>query len=428
MFVVLTRSVVRVRAWQAHPLSTAARTPTIHQRLAITQNFRARPMLRHHRQTNTRLFATFPDDASSSPCVSNMENLYTEWTLEHDQLLWKHHHESTTAELAALLGRGLRGVESRLEKLNDVDSAAYERLFANNKQQIGNTGKNKRQTIADDDGLVKKEKLVPAGEVLRRIQWDYTLSSSDFSILHYDRVEDAVMETPLDAPNDTIQGSGELLIDALPEHRIVAIKYKEQTVWDREQRMDLFFAVPGIESIVAGYDEWKRNRDAQEDWMRLRRAQVDAFSESMLGLERYHEFWAMCETLESNLEDHEVGFSVKKETETFVQSSMHLFHQSYCEMAGVPPDANQKHKHDLEIVEMLSEIAAVSPNEDFRTCVLDELQFFLCRLEGKPMPKSINTINNLPLPEISEDDIAETFVKGGGSGGQKVNKTSSKVV
>ena len=72
------------------------------------------------------------------------ENLYREWTLEQDQLLWEHycknnmHKKSDDAELVALLGRGLRGVQRRLEKLKDPDSAAYERLFVQNKNNNNN--------------------------------------------------------------------------------------------------------------------------------------------------------------------------------------------------------------------------------------------------------------------------------------------------
>jgi hypothetical protein len=107
---------------------------------------------------------------------------------------------------------------------------------------------------------------------------------------------------------------------------------------------------------------------------------------------------------------------------------MEQFHQSCYETVGEKPDSNQRHKSDLEVVDLLSEVAAVSPNEDFRSFVLEELQTILCRLEGKPLPLSTTKINNQQLPELSEDDITETFVKGGGAGGQKVNKTSSKVV
>ena len=127
-----------------------------------------------------------------------MENLYTEWSLEHDKLLWEH-RDSSAVDQAILLGRGLQGVKARLAKLRDVNSPAYERLFAqgNNKVDGGN----------DDCDSAEKTKLVPVQEVLRRIQWDYSLSSADFSILHYDRVDDTVVESPMDAPNASIKGS-----------------------------------------------------------------------------------------------------------------------------------------------------------------------------------------------------------------------------
>jgi len=54
----------------------------------------------------------------------------------------------------------------------------------------------------------------------------------------------------------------------------------------------------------------------------------------------------------------------------------------------------------------------------------------LNRLDGRSSPPTTaaSAADNHELPEISEDDITETFVKGSGAGGQKVNKTSNKVL
>ncbi|KAK7204193.1 RF-1 domain-containing protein [Myxozyma melibiosi] len=41
-----------------------------------------------------------------------------------------------------------------------------------------------------------------------------------------------------------------------------------------------------------------------------------------------------------------------------------------------------------------------------------------CTKKGTPMP---------PRPKMNEDEIEEVFIKGGGKGGQKINKTNSKV-
>ena len=82
-----------------------------------------------------------------------MENIYQEWTRSQDQLLWEHRFESI-ANLASLLGRGLRGIEKRLAKLRTKDSPAYLRLFA---------GKDiVESSLEDADESNSKKKLAPS--------------------------------------------------------------------------------------------------------------------------------------------------------------------------------------------------------------------------------------------------------------------------
>jgi uncharacterized protein (UPF0248 family) len=351
-----------------------------------------------------------------------MENLYREWSLDQDQLLWENRNESLP-KLAALLGRGLKGVEARLEKLKDVNSPAYKRLFASNKK----TSRQKENWKETEDDSEKKTKLVPVSEVLRRIQWDYSLSSSDFSLLHYDRVEDSVVESPMDAPNESIKGSSTSLVDALPEHRMLAIKYKEQIVWDREKKLDKVFSDGGIEHIIKTYDEWKRNKDANEEFLRQRQAQVDTHIRQILGLNRYDIFKTLSSELQSTLEDPSV--SAKLEAERFVKASLALFQQARddpsesLEPSFIP-------RSDIEAVECLSEMVALSPQARLRKHVLKELVIILSRLEGKPPPRAVADVDpfNRELPELSEDDLTETFVRGSGPGGQKINKTNNKVL
>lgn len=128
-----------------------------------------------------------------------------------------------------MLGRGLRGIEARLDKLKDVESPAYERLFAGGKH---NTDDNM------DDLVSKGGKLTPAMEVLRRIRWDGTLVPGDFTVLYYDRVDEKIEEAKFDAPNESVKGKEELFVFAIPEHRISAVKYRERIVWDKDQRLD----------------------------------------------------------------------------------------------------------------------------------------------------------------------------------------------
>jgi len=72
------------------------------------------------------------------------------------------------------LGRGLQGVQSRLDKLKDVDSPAYQRLFVNKNNKSNDNDNNHKN--------VDKESLTPSIEILRRIRWDPSLSSSDFFV------------------------------------------------------------------------------------------------------------------------------------------------------------------------------------------------------------------------------------------------------
>ena len=143
-----------------------------------------------HRSDHFRPFGTKlsdEDEDATQRALEPMARLYSEWSLDDDRLLFLN-RKKPPPELAATLGRGLRGVESRLAKLTDVNSQAYARLFAGGKKDV------------EEDGQVN-DKLIPAREVLRRIQWDHSLSESDFSVLHYDRVDDALVESPMDAPN-----------------------------------------------------------------------------------------------------------------------------------------------------------------------------------------------------------------------------------
>lgn len=151
-----------------------------------------------------------------------MENLYMEWTLEDDEFLYRHINEDIP-KLASKLGRGLRGVESRIAKLNDVNSPAYRRLFVENKFTV--------DLDVEDDKTSKK--LTPANEVMRRIKWDDVLNPDDFSVEYFDRVEERVISVAFGAKNDSVKGKEEMFVFAIPEHRIMTIKYKERVVWDK---------------------------------------------------------------------------------------------------------------------------------------------------------------------------------------------------
>ena len=182
-----------------------------------------------------------------------------EWSLEDDKILHNNRHLSPV-RLASMLGRGMHGVEARMKKLTNVDSTAYRRLFGG--EDIQNT---------DTDEYISN-KLTPVKEVLRlrRIQWDPTLPASSFSIIHYDRVEDTLCETPFEAENDSISGKERQFVFALPEHRIEAVKYLDRIVWNKELRLDsVFGSMNGkgetIDKVIENYDDWKREKEEKEE-------------------------------------------------------------------------------------------------------------------------------------------------------------------
>ncbi len=155
-----------------------------------------------------------------------------------------------------------------------MNSAAYARLFrATSGGGIGGGGSNsshERGAVGESNAKSTAGKLTPVKEVLRRIKWDETLPSSSFAVLYYDRVRDALCESPFDAPNDSISGKETSFVFALPEHRIEAVKYLERTVWHKADRLDrVFGSMNGngmtIDAVVETYGEWKREPSGGSD-------------------------------------------------------------------------------------------------------------------------------------------------------------------
>jgi uncharacterized protein (UPF0248 family) len=161
-----------------------------------------------------------------------MENLYMEWTLEDDEFLYQHMNRGEgIPKLASKLGRGLRGVESRIAKLKDVNSMAYRRLFV--RDSSVSSSKEEEEEEGGGGGGGKSKKLTPANEVMRRIKWDHLLNPDDFSVEYFDRVQETVVSVSFRTQNESVKGKEELFVFAIPEHRIMAIKYKDRVVWDK---------------------------------------------------------------------------------------------------------------------------------------------------------------------------------------------------
>ena len=386
-----------------------------------------------------------------------MENLYQEWTLEQDRELWENYSSlrpsspsssssssssTLVVELASKLGRGLRGVEKRLSKLKDVNSPAYQRLFVTGSPS--RTGPREQQPESESEDAAAAvtrrttTKLIPVSEVIRRIRYDVSLPTDKFSILFYDRVENQIVETAIMAPNTSIQGRQTLLVDALPEHRIVAIKYLERVVWDRERRLDLVFAGPGIMSVMDQYNDWKQEQDATLQWNQQRQNEVSLRMQQAIGMQRFALFQDLVASLQAVSQDPTI--SLKLETEKFVLSALQLFQQARECPSPVVETHDSMYEYivpwnETDALELLSELVALLfPDERLRVVVLTELSYrnvaptIAQDKKTSILQKSMDMIAARPLPELDEKDLVESFVRGSGPGGQKINKTSNRVL
>ena len=332
-----------------------------------------------------------------------MENIYREWTLADDETLYTNRHLSTV-KLASLLGRGLHGVESRIKKLSDVNSPAYERLFAVQVEEEGKKG------------------LTPVKEILRRIQWDPTLDSDSFTIVHYDRVDDSLCETNFNASNDSISGKERQYVFALPEHRIQSVKYRERVVWDKEMRLDCVFGSMNgkgetIDRVVETYDDWKREKEEREEANKKRYTEMVQEITRILGEDGVKEM----KRLTSDMLENEVDVVSVRE---YVKSIIGLYYA-----INVDPSVDEKSvdvaeemvpeepdKADqspiIHFLYIFSELAVLLPNELWREAILAEVETVLKSKEDKT--DTTNTDSNGRLPELIEDELEEKFVRGSG--------------
>jgi uncharacterized protein (UPF0248 family) len=335
-----------------------------------------------------------------------MDNIYREWTVQDDETLYTNRHLSTV-KLASLLGRGLHGVESRMKKLSDVNSAAYSRLFGATAPQ-------------DDD---PEKKLTPVKEVLRRIQWDTTLDANLFAIVHYDRMDDMLCETPFNATNDSISGKERQFAFALPEHRIQSVKYRERVVWDKEMRMDCVFGSMNgkgetIDRVVETYVEWERKKEETE--ARNRRRYLEMVNEitALLGEERVSEMKRMTAIL---LEREVDLVSVRD----YIKAVMRLYYEASSDFDAAEDqedsaddqsvDEESKKSDQTPIIHFLyvfSELVVVLPNENWREAILAEVETIVKSKEG--VSKPVNSESTGRLPELKEEDLEEKFVRGSG--------------
>jgi len=383
---------------------------------------------------------SYDDDNEDFETELKMENLYMQWNLEDDKILYENRREPLS-RLASLLGRGLKGVEARQSKLKDTDSAAYRRLFITSKEG---------EPIDDYNDVGKVDmKLKPVIDVLQRIRWDPMLLPGDFHVLYYDRLEDDVIETPFNSPNVNVKGREEMFVFAIPEHRIMAIKYKERVVWDKERRLDnIFGSMNGngvtIDIVIENYSEWKREKEKIEEYNRKRQMEITRMIKRMLGDDRFGEL----KKLSAELKEKSKPWTLNDaDINKYVENTLNLFRlaaegiQSNDDTGKADDKINDDlsmvkntnvsistKKRDMQSLETLSNLVSLILEEKLREKVLSSIEKNMKTMEDKGFIDTSKKVAIGKLPELLEKELSEKFVKGSGSGGQKINKTSNKVV
>jgi len=400
----------------------------------VSNDFIYHPMSQSNIIRSTAILGRYATRLASSGSNSNqidglleMENIYMEWTLEDDEFLYRHMNEEIP-KVASKLGRGLRGVESRIAKLKDVNSSAYRRLFVEHKSTVHLEIDN--DDNYDNDG--KTRKLSPAHEVMRRIKWDDLLNPDDFSVEYFDRMQETILSVAFGAKNDSVKGKEEMFVFAIPEHRITSIKYKERVVWDKKRRIDCVFGSMNgngetIYKVLENYDEWKRRQDELEAYNKQRQRELVAEMKRILG---EHLFMAL-KQISSELQSMaKIGTVTSLDIQNYVRDAMALSRKARTLVVEESIEtSNDIPQNDIEALHFLSSIVALLPDDDLRESIL--LQIYNQLQSMEPSTKGASTQRGQffsTLADLNEDELIESFVRGSGAGGQKINKTANKVL
>jgi len=394
------------------------------------------------------------DDNQREEIELGMEKIYCQWTLDDDKFLYNNRKQSIP-KIAATLGRGLRGVQARLDKISNVDSPAYARLFSNGKQH-------KHKHERDDDGHgntpntnnTDDRKLTPAHEIMRRIRWDVNLVAQDFTVFYYDRVEGTIQSSPFEARNDSVAGREESFVFAIPEHRIASFKYKERTVWDKNSRLDCVFGTMNgnketIDDVIQNYTTWKQNKDQAAQIIKQRQADLIRQIDMQLGENAVDTLRDISSDLQDTVKTGATETIDDDVVDRYAQTAINLCRTTINNNDPVAngdenvPTSSSPLPMNLDALDSISNLVALYPDKDVSERILLRIeQITVPTSKGqrqkqqkqqqrgndnttKSSSKPTHSLNDI---DMNEDDLNEKFVRGSGAGGQKINKTANKVL
>lgn len=179
-----------------------------------------------------------------------------------------------------------------------------------------------------------------------------------------------------------------------------------------------------IDRVVETYDEWKRGEDEREE--RNRRREMEVLSEMNSILEEKR--MIVLKQLSSDLLHSEWDFTSAK---NYVKKAVGLYHDARNESTENSTiedgETDNVFTGVVSFLYLLSDLVALFPDAHRREEILKELEVVIGRSLGEGDSSTATTESTGPL-ELNEEDLEEKFVKGSGAGGQKVNKTSNRVI
>jgi hypothetical protein len=170
-----------------------------------------------------------------------------------------------------------------------------------------------------------------------------------------------------------------------------------------------------INNVIDTYDEWKREKEEEDLLNRQRQAEVSNQINNMLGEDLFSDLKKNSSDL---LNKSNTGILVLDDSDVlaYVKDSVKLFRKASI--------AQNFPLRDAEALDLLSSIVAFLPDESLREQILTVLSKQIRSCATAPT----RIKDNNPLPALVDSDLTESFVRGSGAGGQKINKTANKVI
>ncbi len=178
-----------------------------------------------------------------------------------------------------------------------------------------------------------------------------------------------------------------------------------------------------IANVIQNYNKWKMRKAEIDASNKQRQLEMVSKLKIVLG---NHLFAALKEISSDLQEKFKRGMVEPQDLDDYVQDALILFRKGRTEATANSDDLSNPSsipQNDLEALHLFSDLVALLPDDTLREKILEQILKHMNLLDP-----SRSKIDNQQLPELNEDDLTETFVRGGGSGGQKINKTASKVL